>query len=328
MNTLYPEIKSPTIYELDLDGSHQLYVEECGNRHGVPIIFLHGGPGSGCQPYHRQFFDPEKYRIVLFDQRGCGRSKPHGSLKDNTTHQLIADMETIRLALDIDEWVLFGGSWGVTLALLYAQTYPKQVSAMILRGSFLASQRDLEWFFGDGVGRIFPDEWEQFTAPLTHKPSHYIELIQAYQELISSSDSDTRLTAANAWSRWTGKIVTWTLTQNDEDTNDNVDVDVDVEATEKLIRSVQLEIHYAANNYFIEQNQLLNSLQSLPEVPVKIVHGRRDITCPLESSWQLHQRIANSELRILSDSGHLANEVAMIDALISMTDDIATLLTT
>lgn len=321
MRTLYPEITEPTVYELELGNElsnpHQLYVEECGNPNGVPIIFLHGGPGSGCQPYHRQFFDPEKYRIILFDQRGCGRSKPHGCLEDNTTHDLIADMETIRLALDIEKWVLFGGSWGVALALLYAQTYPQHVSGIILRGAFLASKRDLDWFFGEGVGRIFPDEWDKFTALLEDTDTNYIDVIADYHEMISSAYQQERVNAAQAWDRWTSKIVTWTLPQEDEKT----DCEASNEENEKLIRSVGLEVHYAVNQYFIERDQLINNIEKLPNVPVKIVHGRRDITCPLESSWRLHKLLPNSELVILPESGHLANETAMIDTLVSMTDE-------
>ncbi len=314
MKTLYPKITDPKIYVLNV-GKHQLYVEECGNPNGIPVIFLHGGPGSGCQPYHRQFFDPEKYRIVLFDQRGCGRSTPHGCLEENTSHDLIADMEIIRNTLNIDRWVLFGGSWGVTLALLYAETYPKQVSGIILRGTFLASKRDLEWFFGDGVGRIFPDEWQRFTSLTKDTDNFYDDLITDYHEMITSVYDDERANAAKAWSRWTSKVVTWTLPQNDEKQ--------DEEDLEKLIREIHLEIHYALNRYFLDNDQLLKNINQLPEVPIVIVHGRRDITCPLESSWRLHKSIPKSSITILPESGHLANEPAMIDALVSMTDKMA-----
>lgn len=316
MKSLYPEITNPTVYDLKVSDVHQLHLEECGNPSGIPIIFLHGGPGSGCQPYHRQFFDPEKYRIIIFDQRGCGRSTPHGNLEDNTTHDLLADMETIRKTLKIDQWVLFGGSWGVTLALLYAQTYPQHISGIVLRGAFLASKRDLEWFFGDGVGRIFPDEWERFTALLDDTDYTYLDVIEDYHEMITSVYDTEKIKAAQAWSRWTGKIVTWTLPQNEDKNSEEKE-------PEKLIREIHLEVHYAVNKYFLETDQLITNIDRLPDVPVEIVHGRRDITCPLESSWKLHKSIPNSSLTILPESGHLANETAMIDALVTITDGIA-----
>ena len=318
MKTLYPEITEPTIHLLSVGQDHQLHVEECGNPNGTPIIFLHGGPGSGCQPYHRQFFDPEKYRIILFDQRGCGRSTPHGCLEENTTRDLIDDMETIRQFLNIDRWVLFGGSWGVSLALLYAETHPEKVSAMILRGGFLASARDLEWFFGDGAARIFPDEWEKFTEIIDDTDKFFSDLIADYHEMITSPYDEERINAAKAWDRWTSKIVTWTLPSNGENEEKSA------QELAKLVRSVQLEVHYAINNYFLEPNQLLENINRLPDVPIKIIHGRKDITCPLESSWKLHKQLANSELIILPESGHLANEEAMIDALVNATDTLLT----
>ncbi len=315
MKTLYPEITDPIVHELKVGKIHQLYVEECGNPSGISIIFLHGGPGSGCQPYHRQFFDPEKYRIILFDQRGCGRSTPHGCLEENTTHDLIGDIETIRQTLNIEQWVLFGGSWGVTLALLYAETYPDQVSGLILRGSFLASKRDLDWFFGDGVGRIFPDEWEKFRALVDEEDITAKNVIEDYHEMITSAYDEERIKAAEAWSRWTGKIVTWTLPQEDNKEPDQKD-------PKQLIREIHLEVHYAFNQYFLEPDQLIKNIDQLPDVPVSIIHGRRDITCPLESSWRLHKAIPNSSLTILPESGHLANEVAMIDALVTSSDNL------
>lgn len=326
MKTLYPEITDPVVHQLKAGEIHQLYVEECGNPSGIPIIFLHGGPGSGCQPYHRQFFDPEKYRIILFDQRGCGRSQPHGCLQENTTQDLIADMETIRTTLNIDKWVLFGGSWGVTLALLYAETYPDQVSGIILRGAFLASRRDLEWFFGDGVGRIFPDEWEKFSALLNDADTTAKETIEHYHELINSVYDDDRIRTANAWSRWTGKIVTWTLPQGEikkENKETNSDPESNNKDPEKLVREVGLEIHYAINQYFLDNDQLIKNSDQLPNVPVKIIHGRRDLTCPVESSWRLHKAIPHSTLTLLPESGHLASEPAMIDALVTATDEMA-----
>ncbi len=319
MKVLYPEIIDPIVHDVNTGEIHNIYVEECGNPSGIPIIFLHGGPGSGCQPYHRQFFNPDKYRIILFDQRGSGRSTPKGCLEENTTHDLIADMEAIRKSLNIDRWVLFGGSWGVTLALLYAETYPINVSGLILRGSFLATKRDLNWFFGDGVGRIFPDEWNKFTSFL-EEDSSGMNTITEFHKMISSNSSEERIKTAKAWSRWTGKVVTWTLAQQKEvETNDQRP---DTKDPQELIKEVQLELHYAVNEYFLKPDQLMKNIDQIPDIPVTIIHGRRDITCPMESSWQLHNTISNSQLVILHESGHLASEPAMIDALVSATDDL------
>ncbi len=317
MRTLYAEISDPVIHNIRVGKIHELYVEECGNPSGIPVVFLHGGPGSGCQPYHRQFFDPDKYRIILFDQRGAGRSRPHGCLEENTTHDLISDMEVIRRKLHIDRWVLFGGSWGVTLALLYAQTHPDRVLAMILRGAFLASQRDLEWFFSDKAGRIFPDEWERFTGILNIDTNHYENILHEYHRMITSDHHAERLNAANAWSRWTGKIVTWTLPQDEDEKDEDRD-------PEQLIRETGLELHYAINHYFLEPDQLIRNIGRLPKVPVKLIHGRRDITCPVESSWRLYKTIPHATLTILHEAGHLAGEPTMIDALVTATDELKT----
>ncbi|MFK8066624.1 MAG: prolyl aminopeptidase [Gammaproteobacteria bacterium] len=318
MKELYPEITDPVVHDIDSGEIHKVYVEECGNPEGIPIIFIHGGPGSGCQPYHRQFFDPEKYRIILFDQRGAGRSTPKGSLEENTTQDLIADMEAIREKLKIDRWVLFGGSWGVTLALLYAETYPGNVSGLILRGSFLATKRDLNWFFGDGVGRIFPDEYSKFISQL-EKESSGIDTVIDFHKMINSSSDMKKINAAKAWLRWTGIVVTWTLEQREEKEDDPKSDEKD---PQELIKGVQLELHYAVNEYFLKPDQLMKNIDQIPDIPVTIIHGRRDITCPMESSWQLHNAIPKSKLVILHESGHLASEPAMIDALVSATDNL------
>ncbi len=315
MKTLYPAITDPIVHRLKVSVDHEIYVEECGNPDGIPVIFLHGGPGSGCQSYHRQFFDPTQYRIVLFDQRGCGRSIPKGCLNDNTTQDLISDIETIRAELSVDKWLLFGGSWGVTLALLYAETYPDQVSGIILRGAFLAGKRDLDWFFGDGVCRLFPDEWHTFTTALGVTDFSKEAIIKACHDGLNSDDQIEQLRVARAWSRWTTKIVTWTLPPDREE-QPQKDAEI-------LIKEINLEIHFAFNRYFLGPEQLIENIHLIPEVPIHLVHGRRDITCPIESSWRLSQSLPNAAFTILEESGHLANEAGMIDALVTATDQMA-----
>ena len=313
---LYPEISKPKSYEMEVDSPHKIYVEECGNPEGIPVIFLHGGPGSGCNANHRRYFNPEKYRIVLFDQRGCGRSTPHGCLDKNTTQDLISDIETIRIKLNIDQWVIFAGSWGVALALLYAQQYKDQVLGMILRGAFLASKRDMDWFFNDGVCRIFPELWQKFSSSLP-KLNDTETLLQRYHRCLFSDDKEINLKAALAWSEWTDSIVTWKLPKSENEPTENID---------KLIRKVRLEVHYAVHQYFLEENHLLNNIAKIKELPTIIIHGRRDITCPVESSWLIHNAIARSTLHIIPDAGHLAEEPDMIKALVSATDELIALL--
>lgn len=312
MQELYPELEARTSFYLETESIHEIYVEESGNPGGVPVIFFHGGPGSGCNPNHRRYFDPDKYRIIIFDQRGCNRSRPQGEVRDNTTHLILDDVERIREQLGIQQWLLFGGSWGATLALLYAMQFPERVIGMILRGSFLARQRDLDWFIHDGANRLLPDEWDKLISVIPENARS--DLIRAFHDRVHGDDPDERLAAARAWSRWATKIVTFNFTSTgaDSDTDDN-----------KLLNEVNIETHYAQNRYFIRDNQILEEIALLPDVPIHIVHGRKDITCLLETSWQLHQQIANSTLEILPNAGHLAGESVMIDALVRATDAFA-----
>ena len=332
---LYPEISKLISYEMEVDSPHKIYVEECGNPKGIPVIFLHGGPGSGCNESHRRYFNPKKYRIVLFDQRGCGLSTPHGCLDRNTTHDLIADIETIRTKLNIEQWLVFAGSWGVTLALLYAQKFKERVLGMILRGSFLASKRDMDWFFTDGVCRLFPELWEKFSTSLP-KLNDKETLLQTYHRCLFTDNKELNKKAALAWIKWTDSIVTWTLplsdqeiaksNQKEEKKSKDINSSDNIEKTDKLIRSVRLEVHYAINQYFLEENHLLNNMDKIQDLATIIVHGRRDVTCPVESSWRIHKALSGSELRILPNAGHLAGEPDMIEALVSATDDFVELL--
>ena len=317
---LYPEINNYDNFILGSDSLHSIYVEQTGNESGIPVIFLHGGPGSGCNENHRRYFNPDKYRIILFDQRGCNRSAPKGCVENNSTQDILNDIESIRKKLNIDKWILFGGSWGATLALLYAEQYPQHVSGMILRGTFLARQCDFEWFSKIGVNRIYPDYWKEFLAIFDESEKN--DLVESLHRRVFSENREIQLQAAKAWALWAGRVVTHSL---------NEEYVLDEEDKEKLINEVKIEMHYAKNNYFIKENQILDNISKIPDVPITIIHGRKDLTCLPESSWSVHQalvnsNLANSKLVIVPDAGHLAGEPAMIDALVSSTDQMAELL--
>ena len=309
MKSLYPEIKPYQTFFLETGSQHSVYVEQCGNPEGIPVIFLHGGPCSGCKPDHRRFFDPEVYRIILFDQRGCGSSLPFGELENNTTQDLIDDMERIRKQLEIDQWLLFGGSWGGALALLYAQQHSDRVSGMIIRGIFLARQRDLDWFVRDGVSRIYPELWTRLLASVPE--SGRDELVESLCEVLSGDDEIARRRAAREWSVWGSQV---SLGKEYEPGPE------DEHATAKMVQQVRMELHYAKNRYFIEENRILNHCDKLQQLPIIIIHGRSDLVCPVEAGLSLHQALPDSEFIVLSNSGHVAQGAEMIDALISATD--------
>lgn len=323
MRDLYPEIEPVDSGLLDVGDGHQLYYEDCGARGGIPVVFLHGGPGSGAKPQHRQLFDPKRYRIIVFDQRGSGRSQPHGRLEANTTAHLLADMEVLRGKLSIDRWLVLGGSWGATLALLYAETHPQRLLGLILRGTFLARAQDYQFLLGCGAERFFPEYWQDFRDALLDlaevrgqsgfdmQPESIIRLLH---EILTGEDTALAVKAAEAWGWWSGRVVTYTLTDG---------FNLEGFDSDKLIRSGAIELHYARQAYFIDDNQLLNHIERIPEVPVRIIHGRRDMICTLSASWDVHQRLPQSELRILENAGHLGGEPAMIDALIEATDSMA-----
>ncbi|MCH9047873.1 MAG: prolyl aminopeptidase [Proteobacteria bacterium] len=316
MNVLYPELEPFATDVLELDDGHSIYFEQSGNEKGLPVIFFHGGPGSGCNENHRRYFNPDKYRIIIFDQRGCHRSTPNGSVENNSTQDLLNDIESIRNKLNIEKLMLYGGSWGATLALLYAEHYPQRVSAMILRGIFLARQCDFEWFANNdvnnvnGVNRIFPDYWQEYLALFDE--SEKDDLLGSLHRRVFSENRKTQLEAAKAWSLWAGRVVTYSLGLNEAYVLDEDD--------EKLINEVKVEMHYAKNKYFIKENQILDYISQVPDVPITIIHGRKDLTCLPESSWSVHQALPNSELIIVADAGHLASEPAMIDTLVTATD--------
>ena len=313
MLVLYPDIKPYAEHYLEVDSIHTLYIEEYGSTNGIPILFLHGGPGGGTEPFNRRFFDPEKYRIILFDQRGCGKSKPHGALENNTTQDLIKDIEKIRAHLGIEQWVLFGGSWGATLALLYAQEFPSHVTAMILRGVFLSRQKDLHWLYQEGANRIFPDAWEEFIKPIPTIERH--NLIQAYSQRLNSDNELVRLSAAKAWSTWEGSCAT--LKPN----TIVMDHFTDPHTALSLAR---IETHYFLNNSFIQENQILINVDRIRDIPGIIIHGRYDMICPLDNAVALYHVWDNAELNIIREAGHASSEPAIIDALVKATRDIAT----
>jgi len=316
MHTLFPELEPFAQCMLDTGNGHNIYMEQCGNPDGIAVIFLHGGPGSGSNPNHRRYFDPGKYRIVIFDQRGCNRATPRGCTEKNTTADLMQDLERIRARLQIDKWLVFGGSWGATLGLLYAEQFPQRVTGLILRGTFLARQMDVQWFSQEGANRVFPDYWEQFIKdiPLNERQ----DLVAAYHKRLSDKDVHIRQKYARAWSDWATRVVTYNLAEQKQE-QEQEDMQV-------LVDQVSIETHYAVNRYFIEENQILNEIAQIPDVPVIIIHGRRDMTCTLEASWSLHQALPESEFVIVPDAGHLAGEPALTDALITATNKMAALL--
>jgi len=316
MNRLYPDIKPYESQHIKVEEPHLLYVEESGNPDGIPVLFVHGGPGAGCESYHRRFFDPEVYRIILFDQRGAGRSTPHAELEGNTTQALVADMEIIREKLEINRWVLFGGSWGSTLSLVYAETHPDRVMGLIVRGIFLCREKEINWFYQRGADRIFPDYWQDFIAPIAEQDRKH--LLKAYYEKLTGTNEIAQMKAAKAWSIWEGR--TATLKQN-KNVIDHFG------SAHTALSLARIECHYFMHNAFLDENQILNNADRLQNIPGVIVQGRYDLICPMESAWELHQVWPGAELKIIADAGHSATEPGTVDALISATIDMAKTLT-
>jgi proline iminopeptidase len=312
MKSLYPEIE-PYAAGLMKRGGHQVYLEQSGNPQGLPVLFLHGGPGSGCKSYHRRFFDPEKYRAILLDQRGSGRSLPHGRLTQNTTADLLRDLEHIRRSLGIESWVLFGGSWGSTLGLLYAQKHPARTAGLVLRGSFLARRCDLDWFIGEtGVRRIYPECWAQFIAGLPE--AEQADPVTALYQRLTGEDELAQRRAARDWAHWSGQVAL----------GDAFDPGASGEhVSANMVNQARIELHYAVNGYFLEDNPILEGCAKLGRLPAILIHGRRDLVCPVEASYALHARLPDSQLRVVPDAGHIAGGESMIDALVTAADDMA-----
>jgi len=316
MTDFYPEITPYNTFQLAVGDGHSLYVEECGNPAGLPVVFLHGGPGSGCEPWHRRFFDPAGYRIILFDQRGSGRSTPHADLTANTTPHLVADMEALRGRLGIERWVVFGGSWGSTLALAYAETHPERVAGLILRGIFLCTPEEIAWFYQRGANLIFPDYWEDYLAPIP--PAERDDLLHAYHRRLVSDDEAERLAAARAWSVWEGRCAT--LLPNTETVDSFAD-------PHRALSLARIECHYFVNNIFLRPNQLLIDAHKLRGIPGFIIHGRYDVICPLDNAWQLAKRWPEAELQVIPDAGHAAGEPGIRAALVAAADALLARLT-
>jgi len=305
---LYPEIRPYQTSMLDVGDGHQLYLEESGNPDGIPVLFVHGGPGAGCGRQDRCFFDPERYRIILFDQRGSGRSTPHACLDDNHSSALVADMEAIRLHLGVERWLLFGGSWGSTLSLLYAQAYPQRVLGMVLRGVFLCRQQDINWFYQQGASLIFPDYWEDYLHPIPEDERH--EMVSAFYRRLTGNNELAKMACAKAWSVWEGRCATL---------RPNPDVVESFADPHMAIALARIEAHYFYNNAFMAENQLLQQVDKLEGIPGIIVHGRYDMVCPLDNALSLHHLWHDSELHIVRDAGHASREPGIVDALIRAT---------
>jgi len=308
--SLYPEIESFDQGMLQVSALHTLYYEQSGNPEGKPVVFLHGGPGGGTNSKCRRFFDPAVYRIVLFDQRGCGRSTPHAELEGNTTWDLVADIERLREHLGISAWQVFGGSWGSTLALAYAQTHPQKVTELVLRGIFMLRRWELEWFYQKGCDALYPDAWETYLSVIPEAERG--DLMSAYHRRLTSSDANVRTDAARAWSVWEG--ATSFLYQ---DTSHIASSGED----EFALAFARIECHYFVNGGFFEHDdQLLRNVDRIRHIPTTIVQGRYDVVCPIRSAWDLHRAWPEAELRIVQDAGHSAFEPGITHELLEATD--------
>ena len=310
LRDLYPEIEPFDQGHLAVGGPHEIYYEQCGNPQGKPVVFVHGGPGGGAGEDYRRFFDPAAYRIVLFDQRGCGRSRPYASLEDNTTWDLVADIEKIRAHLSIEQWQVFGGSWGSTLALSYAQSYPERVTELVLRGIFMLRRKELLWFYQEGASNIFPDAWEKYLAPIPEVERG--DLMSAYYRRLTSDDEQTRVEAARAWSIWEG---TTSLLYRDEKKI------AETGADDFAVAFARIECHYFVNGGFFEtEDQLLRGIERVRHIPTIVVQGRYDVVCPARSAWDLQRAWPESELVVVEDAGHSAFEPGIRSALLEATD--------
>ena len=307
---LFPNIEPFNTFSLPVSDLHTIYVEESGNKNGKPVIFLHGGPGGGVDPKYRRYFDPEKWRIIMFDQRGCGKSTPFAELKENTTWDLVSDIEKIRNHLSIDKWVVFGGSWGSTLSLAYSQTYPDSCKGLILRGIFLVRKKELDWFYQEGASNIFPDRWESFLEPIPVEKRD--NLMQAYYEILTGEDHSKKIEAAKAWSTWEGSTVR--LLQDENFISDFSD-DKFAEAFARI------ECHYFMNNcWFDSDNHLIENMHKIRHIPGVIIHGRYDIVCPVIQAWDLHKAWPESDLHIIPDAGHSIFEEGIKNKILEYTD--------
>jgi proline iminopeptidase len=312
MRTLYPEIEPYEHGMLDVGDGHRVYWELCGNPRGKPVVFLHGGPGGGCTPTQRRYFDPDKYRILLFDQRGCGRSTPYASLEANTTWHLVADIERLREMLGVDKWMVFGGSWGSTLALAYAETHPDRVSEIVLRGIFTLRRAELLWYYQEGASWMFPDKWERFLAPIPEEERG--DLMAAYRRRLTHEDPAVRQEAAQAWSLWEGETITLLPDQGYSDQFGD---------GHYALAFARIENHYFVNEGFFEEGQLIRDAHKLRNIPAVIIQGRYDVATPARTAWDLHKAWPEARFIMVPDAGHAATEPGIAHHLVEATDAFA-----
>ena len=314
LRTLYPEIEPYESGHLDVGDGHSLYWELCGNPDGKPVVFLHGGPGGGSSPDHRRQFNPDKYKILVFDQRGCGKSTPYASLENNTTWDLVDDIEKLREQVaKVDKWMAFGGSWGSTLAIAYAETYPDRVTELVLRGIFLFNQDEIDWMYKEGgASNVYPDKWDEFVAVIPEDERG--DLLAAYHKRLTGSDRDEQMIASKAWSKWEGDIVTVFPNPHviEEFTDDS-----------KALAIARIEHHYMHNHGWIGEDQLLNGVDKIRHIPCVIVQGRHDTCTPPHAAWLLKKAWPELELNLIPGNGHLFNEPGILDGLIRATDKFA-----
>tara|TARA_B100000214_G_scaffold318454_1_gene252772 strand:- start:456 stop:1403 length:948 start_codon:yes stop_codon:yes gene_type:complete len=310
LNQLYPKIKPYNTFNLKVSDLHTLHVEESGNPNGKPVVFLHGGPGGGIEPVYRQYFDPDIWRIIIFDQRGCGKSLPHAELEENTTWELVSDIEKIRKCLEINKWTVFGGSWGSTLSLSYSIMYPERCETLILRGIFMLREKEIRWFYQEGCSYIYPDAWEKYVEPID--ASDRGDMVSAYYRHLTSKDMNVRLKAAKAWSIW--EASTSKLYLNEKSLhhfeNDNV---ADAFA--------RIECHYFINKGFFEYDGwLLDQIDKIRHIPAVIIQGRYDVVCPMISAWDLHRKWPEAKFHVVQDAGHSMTEEGIRSKLIEYTN--------
>ena len=312
LRTFYPEIEPYASGHLDVGDGHVIYWERVGTPGAKPAVFLHGGPGGGISPSHRRVFDPRLYDVTLFDQRGCGRSTPHAGLEANTTWHLVDDIERLREMAGAEKWLVFGGSWGSTLALAYSETHPERVSELVVRGIYTLTKAELDWYYQFGVSEMFPDKWERFIAPIPPEERH--EMMAAYHRLLTHPDKAARLEAAKAWSIWEGE----TITLLPEPT-----VSAQFEDTEYAHAFARIENHFFVNAGWLEEGQLLRDAYKLKDIPGVIVHGRYDMPCPARYAWALHKAWPKAEFHLIEGAGHASSEPGILDQLIRATDKFA-----
>ncbi len=307
---LYPEIEPAAFGWLETGGAHEVYYEECGRAGGRPAVVLHGGPGGAINPTMRRFFDPSRWRVMLFDQRGCGKSRPNALLEDNDTWRLIEDIERLREHMGVKKWTVFGGSWGSTLALAYAITHPARVEALILRGIFLLTERETRWFYQDGASMLFPDAWARFTAPIPERERD--DLLAAYHRRLTHADPKVQARAAAAWSQWEGDTISLRGPEARPAKFNEVDF---------AVAFARIESHYFVNRgFFPEDGWILNNISRIAHIPGWIVQGRFDVVTPMESAWRLKEAWAKAEFEVVWDAGHASTEPGIIDGLVRATD--------